>query len=606
MLPHYSPLKVAENFGVLSGLFPGRIDLGIGRAAGTDPMTTHALQRDRSQRDARRLPRAAGRAARLLRAQLPGRASAGAARRVAARQPRGAGGLAARLLDAERGLGRANWACPTPSPTSSTRAGPPTPTSTARSSGRGAARRARASRSRCGRSPPRPRRRPSGSRPAGGWPSTCCAAAARSPCRRRRRRQRYLGLHEEEREGVGGKPRRLTGTAAQVRAGIEEVVEAYGAEEAIVVTITHDHEARRRSYELMAEEFGLAAGAPTRPPRPAPRSAPLERRPQTGDALRAAQGLDDPAARVEDDRGRQAAEPVAGAVDAVGVLEDREGPAVFADEFAAGVGLVGVVDADQPAGVAERALEALQLRRLLAAGLTPARPEVDQRRLAAQARQRRPSAPAGRRSAAAAPGWPLSPEPLERASKAIRPATSDDRHDAARRRRRIALPLQQRHVVDDFAPGRSSPGRASSRRRRRRSRRPAPSARPGRVRPCRVWRRCSSRSRPCPSSARLPIRYCILPVIPCSARNFCDGLRRVAARVGRDGDDLQVLGLRPELGLGGLQVADDQRADVRAVGVDEGDEDRLALELGEVDRFAERVAQLQRRAPPSAVPPRSP
>jgi luciferase family oxidoreductase group 1 len=47
MLPHYSPLKVAENFSLLSGLFPGRIDLGIGRAAGTDPHTTFALQRDR-------------------------------------------------------------------------------------------------------------------------------------------------------------------------------------------------------------------------------------------------------------------------------------------------------------------------------------------------------------------------------------------------------------------------------------------------------------------------------------------------------------------------------------------------------------------------------
>lgn len=49
MLPHYSPLKVAESFGVLAGLFPNRIDLGIGRAAGTDPMTTQALQRDRSR-----------------------------------------------------------------------------------------------------------------------------------------------------------------------------------------------------------------------------------------------------------------------------------------------------------------------------------------------------------------------------------------------------------------------------------------------------------------------------------------------------------------------------------------------------------------------------
>jgi luciferase family oxidoreductase group 1 len=48
MLPHYSPLKVAETFSMLAGLFPGRIDLGIGRAAGTDPLTTFALQRDRT------------------------------------------------------------------------------------------------------------------------------------------------------------------------------------------------------------------------------------------------------------------------------------------------------------------------------------------------------------------------------------------------------------------------------------------------------------------------------------------------------------------------------------------------------------------------------
>src|SRR5947199_600093 len=47
MLPHYSPLKVAETFTILAALHPRRIDLGIGRAAGTDPMTAFALQRDR-------------------------------------------------------------------------------------------------------------------------------------------------------------------------------------------------------------------------------------------------------------------------------------------------------------------------------------------------------------------------------------------------------------------------------------------------------------------------------------------------------------------------------------------------------------------------------
>src|SRR5437660_191188 len=49
MLPHYSPFKVAETFTILAGLYPDRIDLGIGRAAGTDPLTTFALQRDRRQ-----------------------------------------------------------------------------------------------------------------------------------------------------------------------------------------------------------------------------------------------------------------------------------------------------------------------------------------------------------------------------------------------------------------------------------------------------------------------------------------------------------------------------------------------------------------------------
>ncbi len=49
MLPHYSPLKVAENFAMLSALYPGRIDLGIGRAAGTSPRVALALQRDRRQ-----------------------------------------------------------------------------------------------------------------------------------------------------------------------------------------------------------------------------------------------------------------------------------------------------------------------------------------------------------------------------------------------------------------------------------------------------------------------------------------------------------------------------------------------------------------------------
>jgi luciferase family oxidoreductase group 1 len=46
MLPNHAPLVVAEQFGTLESLFPGRIDLGLGRAPGTDQLTAHALRRD--------------------------------------------------------------------------------------------------------------------------------------------------------------------------------------------------------------------------------------------------------------------------------------------------------------------------------------------------------------------------------------------------------------------------------------------------------------------------------------------------------------------------------------------------------------------------------
>jgi luciferase family oxidoreductase group 1 len=45
MLPNHAPLVIAEQFGTLESLFPGRIDLGLGRAPGTDPLTMRALRR---------------------------------------------------------------------------------------------------------------------------------------------------------------------------------------------------------------------------------------------------------------------------------------------------------------------------------------------------------------------------------------------------------------------------------------------------------------------------------------------------------------------------------------------------------------------------------
>ncbi|RDV16567.1 LLM class flavin-dependent oxidoreductase [Pontibacter diazotrophicus] len=49
MLPNHSPLIVAEQFGTLGSLFPGRIDMGLGRAPGTDQVTAHAIRSDRMQ-----------------------------------------------------------------------------------------------------------------------------------------------------------------------------------------------------------------------------------------------------------------------------------------------------------------------------------------------------------------------------------------------------------------------------------------------------------------------------------------------------------------------------------------------------------------------------
>jgi luciferase family oxidoreductase group 1 len=51
MLPNHSPLVIAEQFGTLASLFPGRIDLGLGRAPGSDQITARALRRDAAAAD---------------------------------------------------------------------------------------------------------------------------------------------------------------------------------------------------------------------------------------------------------------------------------------------------------------------------------------------------------------------------------------------------------------------------------------------------------------------------------------------------------------------------------------------------------------------------
>jgi alkanesulfonate monooxygenase SsuD/methylene tetrahydromethanopterin reductase-like flavin-dependent oxidoreductase (luciferase family) len=55
--------------------------------------------------------------------------------------------------------------------------------------------------------------------------------------------------------------RTIVGTPDMVRDGLESLAREYGAQEAIVVTITYDHEARKRSYQLIAEAFAQPRAA---------------------------------------------------------------------------------------------------------------------------------------------------------------------------------------------------------------------------------------------------------------------------------------------------------------------------------------------------------
>lgn len=73
MLPNHAPLVIAEAFGTLAELYPGRIDLGLGRAPGTDQATMRALRRDRPERETD-FPREVAELQELLGPTRPGQA----------------------------------------------------------------------------------------------------------------------------------------------------------------------------------------------------------------------------------------------------------------------------------------------------------------------------------------------------------------------------------------------------------------------------------------------------------------------------------------------------------------------------------------------------
>jgi luciferase family oxidoreductase group 1 len=254
MLPHYSPLKVAESFSVLSGLYPGRIDLGIGRASGTDPVTTLALQRDRRTPAPDDFPSQLAELLAYLEDDMPpdhpfARLSA-LPGLPEAPEPWLLGSSAqSAIWAAQLGIPYAFADFINPE-------GPEL---------------AKIYRDRFDDAPrlDAPRQMVAVWALAAGDRDEAerLASSSRMAMALLRRGQpgpippvdkalRYLAEY-----GAPPGRRAILGSPDEVREGIERVAADYHAEEVMVVTITHDHDARRRSYELIADAFGLDAAA---------------------------------------------------------------------------------------------------------------------------------------------------------------------------------------------------------------------------------------------------------------------------------------------------------------------------------------------------------
>jgi luciferase family oxidoreductase group 1 len=274
MLPHYSPLKVAETFSVLAGLFPGRIDLALGRAAGTDPMTAFALQRDRRQAAPDDFPEQLTELLGYLDERLPADHPFA---RLAKTLPGRPHKPDAWLLGSSPQS--AIWAGELGLPYAFADFINPEGAEIAALYRERFARREHEHEQQ--REPEQQREQ--GREQARAEAKPCVAVAVWVICADTDEQAQRLAasgrmaftllrrgqliavpppekalrfLEQQQRSGEPG-PRRRTvvGSPQTVRTQLERVVADYGAQEAIAVCITYEHEARRRSYELLAEVF---------------------------------------------------------------------------------------------------------------------------------------------------------------------------------------------------------------------------------------------------------------------------------------------------------------------------------------------------------------
>ncbi|MGI9621754.1 MAG: LLM class flavin-dependent oxidoreductase [Acidimicrobiales bacterium] len=251
MLSHYSPLKVAENFRVLEALHPGRVDLGLGRAPGSDHRTAAALARGGQPLSVEYYPTMVRELRQLLHDRVPddGPMSGIQARPLTHEAPEMwllASSQDSAAIAAHLGLplswahfinpdGAAicqayteqyspSYACENP------RVSIGISVLCAQDAGE-AERLATSIRTWRGRGL------------QGQIPFPTDEHVGEDP---------FAGASEYQRR----KPL-IVGEPPTVKAEIEELVGAYGAEEVVIVSICHDHAARVRSYELIADAFGL-------------------------------------------------------------------------------------------------------------------------------------------------------------------------------------------------------------------------------------------------------------------------------------------------------------------------------------------------------------